>query len=139
MPDRLKIETAIATGETENLDGITKIGDPSLFTCPDCHGTLLNIKDEALLRFRCHTGHAFTAQSLLASLNESTEDTIWSAVRTLQEGAMLLHHLAQHARDADQEDEAKKLDREAQQKLEQALLLRKGLGPRPERGRASAL
>jgi two-component system, chemotaxis family, protein-glutamate methylesterase/glutaminase len=139
MPDRLKIETAIAADEMAHLDGITKIGDPSLFTCPDCHGTLLNIKDEALLRFRCHTGHAFTAQSLLATLNESTEDAIWSAVRALQEGAMLLRHLAQHARDADQEDEAKKLDREAQDKLKQASLIRKGLAPQPERGRASAL
>jgi hypothetical protein len=51
----------------------------------------------------------FTAQSLLATLNETTEDTIWSAVRALQEGAMLLEHLAQHARDAGQVNEANSL------------------------------
>jgi two-component system chemotaxis response regulator CheB len=131
MSDRLKIETDVAADEVANLDGITKIGDPSLFTCPECHGTLLKIKDEALVRFRCHTGHAFTAHSLLATLNESTEDAIWSAVRALQEGAMLLHHLAQHARDAGQEQEAKTLDLAAQAKSARANLIHKSLRSLP--------
>jgi len=127
MHETLKIEAEIAASKTGMLGGIAKIGEPSLFTCPDCHGTLLKIKDEQLLRFRCHTGHAFGAQSMLATLNETTEDTIWSAVRALQEGAMLLEHLAQHARDAGQVNEANSLDREAQDKLERAELVRKTL------------
>jgi two-component system chemotaxis response regulator CheB len=130
MPDRSRIETEIAVDETAMPRDLAKIGDPSIFTCPECHGTLLRVRDEHLLRFRCHTGHAFTAQSLLAALNETTEDTIWSAVRTLQEGAMLLGHLAQHARDAGQVDEAIRLDREARQKLERAQLIRKTLASR---------
>src|SRR5262245_45842161 len=92
MHDRLRLEAEIAADEKAGLRDIAKIGDPSVFTCPDCHGALLRIRDEQLLRFRCHTGHAFTAQSLLGSLNESTEDAIWSTVRALQEGAMLLQH-----------------------------------------------
>jgi two-component system chemotaxis response regulator CheB len=133
MPDRLKIEAEIAAGKKTMLGDIGSIGDPSLFTCPECHGTLLKVRDEHLLRFRCHTGHAFTAQSLLASLNETTEDTIWSTVRALQEGAMLLQHLAQHARDAGQDREAANLDREAEQKLEQAELVRKSIAPSADR------
>jgi two-component system chemotaxis response regulator CheB len=129
MPDRLKIEAEIAAGERTMLGNIATIGDPSLFTCPECHGALVQIRDDQLLRFRCHTGHAFTAQSLLASLNENTEDTVWSAVRTLQEGAMLLQHLAQHSRDAGQESEADSLEREAQDKLERAELVRKTIVP----------
>ena len=127
MSDNLKIESEIAADSQSMLRGITKIGDPSIFTCPDCHGTLLRIRDESVVRFRCHTGHAFTAKSLLATLNDSTEDTIWSAVRALQEGALLLEHLAQHARDAGQNDEAKTLDHEAQIKLEQAESIRKSI------------
>src|SRR5215813_4058295 len=138
MPDRLKIEAEIAAGEKAMLGGVVKIGDSSLFTCPDCHGTLLKVRDEQLLRFRCHTGQAYTAQSLLSTLNETTEDTIWSAVRALQEGAMLLEHLAQHARDAGQVNEANSLDREAQDKLEQAELVRKTLAPQVDRERVSA-
>ena len=134
MPDRLRIEADIAA-DANMLGDLAKIGDPSIFTCPDCHGTLLKIRDEHLVRFRCHTGHAFTAQSLLATLNEATEDTIWSGVRSLQEGAMLLQHLAQHARDVGQADEASRFDREAQDKLEQADQIRKTSRPqRAERG-----
>ena len=139
MPDELRIEAEIAADErATSLGELAKIGDPSIFTCPDCHGTLLKVRDEQLLRFRCHTGHAFTAQSLLATLNHTTEDTIWSTVRALQEGAMLLGHLAQHARDAGQADEANSLDREAEEKLEQAELVRRSLAPRSERERSSA-
>jgi len=138
MPDRLRIEAQIAADQRAMLGELEKIGAPSIFTCPDCHGTLLKVREEQLLRFRCHTGHAFTAQSLLATLNEATEDTIWSAVRALQEGAMLLGHLAQHARDAGQVDEANSLDREAEEKMEQAELVRGSLAPRAERGRVFA-
>src|SRR5262245_35696605 len=133
MPDRLRIEAEIAAGHKTTIDDIATIGDPSLFTCPDCHGTLLKVRDEHLLCFRCHTGHAFTAQSLLAALNETTEDTIWSAIRALQESAMLLQHLAQHARDAGQDKEATNLDREAGQKLEKAKLVRRGVSPSGDR------
>jgi two-component system, chemotaxis family, protein-glutamate methylesterase/glutaminase len=127
MPENLKIESQIAADDRAMLRSIERIGDPSIFTCPDCHGTLLRIRDESVLRFRCHTGHAFTAKSMLAALGETTEDTIWSAVRVLQEGALLLEHFAQHARDAGQKDEAKALEQEAQSKLQQAEQIRKSI------------
>jgi len=133
MPDRLRIEAEIAAGQKTTLEDVATIGDPSLFTCPDCHGSLLKVRDEHLLRFRCHTGHAFTAESLLENLNQTTEDTIWSAVRALQEGAMLLQHFAQHARDAGQESEAASLDHEAEQKLVQAEFVRKTIVPSADR------
>lgn len=124
MPDTLKIESEVAAGNGTMLREISRIGEPSLFTCPDCHGTLLRIRDKSVMRFRCHTGHAFTANSLLTALNDVTEDIIWSAVRALQEGAMLLEHLARHARDAGQADEADALDIEAGSKLQQAETIR---------------
>jgi len=120
MPRRPNIETEVAVHAGSVLYEVPRYGDPSIFTCPDCHGTLMRIRDEHLLRFRCHTGHAFTSQSLLAALNEVTEDAVCSAVRALQEGAMLLEHLAWHARDADQPVAGGALEREAVRKLQQA-------------------
>src|SRR5437899_8216914 len=32
-------------------------GKPSQFTCPDCNGTLWEIQDAEILRFRCRVGH----------------------------------------------------------------------------------
>jgi two-component system chemotaxis response regulator CheB len=42
------------------------------------------------LRFRCHTGHAYTAASLMAAIDEGIEDALWSGVRALHEAEMLL-------------------------------------------------
>jgi two-component system, chemotaxis family, protein-glutamate methylesterase/glutaminase len=66
VPRELDIEIKIAQGHHAREVGVTQLGEPSLFTCPECHGTLLKLRDEHPLRFRCHTGHAFTADSLLS-------------------------------------------------------------------------
>jgi hypothetical protein len=57
---------------------------------------LVKLRDRHPMRFRCRTGHAFTANSLLAQQSESTEAAIWNAMRALQESSMLLTHLAEH-------------------------------------------
>lgn len=124
MPDNLKIETRILEDPEEFSREVTKIGDPSLLTCPECHGTLLKVRDQPIARFRCHTGHGFSAQYLLEGLDVETEEAIWSAVRTLQEGVMLREHLAQHAQDAGREDEAGALREAARKQLERAKTLR---------------
>jgi two-component system, chemotaxis family, protein-glutamate methylesterase/glutaminase len=99
---RKQFETELAiAGDARGAIAIEEFGTPSLFTCPECHGTLLRLRGERPLRFRCHTGHAFTADSLLAELNETTDHAIWNSVRTIQEGAMLLSHLADHWENVD--------------------------------------
>jgi two-component system chemotaxis response regulator CheB len=124
MPDRLKIETEIAMGEGSIARAVHQIGDPSGFTCPECHGALLRLRDDELMRFRCHTGHAYTAEALLASLEETSEDAIWSGVRALQERAMLLEHLSAHARQEGRDAIADELARQVQTNLERADLVR---------------
>jgi two-component system chemotaxis response regulator CheB len=77
-------------------ENVAAFGTPSMFTCPECHGTLVRLRDDRSVRFRCHTGHAFTADSLMADLHAATDGAIWNAVRTAHEGAMLLSHMADH-------------------------------------------
>jgi two-component system chemotaxis response regulator CheB len=98
MRKTLEIEAQIAKGT--NGVSVTDLGDPSIFTCPECHGTLLKLRDEPM-RYRCHTGHAFTADSLLAELTGVTEGAIWGSIRALQESSMLMTHLAHHWRAID--------------------------------------
>ncbi len=114
MPKEIEIEAAIAAGDDVALAGVKTFGEPSLFTCPDCHGTLVELRDKHPIRFRCHTGHAFTALTLREALEENSENALWSAVRTLQERAMLMAHLAKHARGADQAELAQEWEREAE-------------------------
>jgi two-component system chemotaxis response regulator CheB len=94
MADEIRIEVAVAADERLPAD-ITKLGRPSVFTCPECHGSLLRMMDGPQVRYRCHTGHAFTALSLEEELRENVEDVTWGAVRALQEHAMLLSGMAE--------------------------------------------
>ena len=64
-------------------------GPPSPFTCPDCGGTLWEIKDEGLMRYRCHVGHAFTVDSLREGMTEKIEETLWTALRAIEEAVEL--------------------------------------------------
>jgi hypothetical protein len=52
MPNQLNIESEIAADEDAMLGRLLRIGNPSLFTCSECHGTLLKIREEELVRFR---------------------------------------------------------------------------------------
>ncbi len=76
--------------------GIVDIASPSTYTCPECHGVLMSLKEGSRIRFRCHTGHAFSPESLLATINDSIENNIWSAIRSIQENVMLLNHMGDH-------------------------------------------
>jgi two-component system chemotaxis response regulator CheB len=68
-------------------------GVPSVFTCPDCGGTLWELDDEAVLRFRCRTGHAYSGKSMLSAHERHLESALWAAVRALQERRDLLHRM----------------------------------------------
>ena len=128
MDDTLKYEVRMAALSPEaDPTEILKFGEASLFTCPDCHGSLVELREQGPLRFRCHTGHAFTADSLVASLSESTEEALWSTFRALQEKIMLLRHMATHARERNDEAEAKKLLRQAHRIQTRGSLVRQAL------------
>ena len=113
VSDELAIETKIMSGGRALESGALELGQFSPFTCPECHGTLMQIRNGSLMRFRCHTGHAYTQNTLLATLDESSEDALWNALRALEEGVMLLAHLSEHARQANQPQLAASLTREA--------------------------
>ncbi|SNS01742.1 chemotaxis protein CheB [Hymenobacter mucosus] len=96
VPEDLKIEAAIAeriVGTTEEVD---KLGHPVPLTCPDCGGALWEIKHGNVLRYRCHTGHAFTANALLDKSQKSMEETLWVALRMMEERKNLLSSMATH-------------------------------------------
>jgi two-component system chemotaxis response regulator CheB len=99
MKRLLEMEVEIAKGRAGT--DLVKLGEPSLFTCPECHGALVRLRGEKPFRYRCHTGHAFSSDALLADLSEATEEAIWNAIRSLQETSMLMNHLADHWRETD--------------------------------------
>jgi two-component system chemotaxis response regulator CheB len=51
------------------------------------------IREGKILRFRCHTGHAFSSDTLLEAGSESIEACLWDAVRAVDETVLLLNRL----------------------------------------------
>lgn len=114
VPDDVNIEVNIAREQNALSAGVQRIARPSSYACPDCHGVLLRLEDAHPLRFRCHTGHAYSAASLVAAINDEIEDALWSAMRTLEEGGMLLDELAQRSDEGSRADAGAPSDLSAQ-------------------------
>jgi two-component system chemotaxis response regulator CheB len=93
---RMAIETQIAAGVNLPEKTILDLGPMTQFTCPECKGSLVGITEAGLLRFRCHTGHGFSADALLEGLTETTSALIWQTTRSFQEASMLLNHIGRH-------------------------------------------
>jgi two-component system chemotaxis response regulator CheB len=70
---------------------------PSQFTCPECHGSLWEVKDGTLVRYRCRTGHAFSPETLASEQTHSIEEALFTALRALEEHASLLRRLHRQA------------------------------------------
>jgi two-component system chemotaxis response regulator CheB len=98
MPEKLDIEHDFAEMEGPPEEAMNKLGTPSVYACPECHGVLWEVTNSELLRFRCRVGHAYTAESLLADHDESLESALWVALRALEESASLSRRLANNAR-----------------------------------------
>lgn len=77
--------------------GVMNLGKVSPYTCPDCHGVLMQIEEGTIVRFRCHTGHAFSLKTLLAEINDAIDNGLWATLRAVEERVMLLRQMEQLA------------------------------------------
>ena len=96
VPTIMDSEVGIALGDNGRMREIMDLGGFTPYTCPECHGVLLEIPEDRIVRFRCHTGHAFTLSHLLSELTRKNEDSLMSALRSLEETEALLVHAAEH-------------------------------------------
>jgi two-component system chemotaxis response regulator CheB len=93
-PTWIDIENRIIA-EDSDMDDLEQIGKLSSLTCPECNGALWEIKALGPSRYRCHTGHAFTAKVLAGLQGEAVEDALWGAIRALHEQERLFSKLAE--------------------------------------------
>lgn len=126
VPQWVAVENRFARG-VGNMEQLEKIATPSTFTCPECQGTLWELHGRKPQRFRCHTGHSFTAQTLGELQHEKAEDAIWAAVRALQEKEKLYLNLAAKAQAWLYPGTASEYAAKARQAGEQAEMLKRAL------------
>ncbi|MFN2449033.1 MAG: chemotaxis protein CheB [Candidatus Baltobacteraceae bacterium] len=71
-------------------------GRPSVFTCPDCGGTLWEQR-EGQMHFRCRTGHSYSPETMASLQRDEIERALFSAMRALQERGDMLARISERA------------------------------------------
>jgi two-component system chemotaxis response regulator CheB len=89
-------------------------GEVSMFSCPECGGALWQVDEPKIVRFRCHVGHAYNGETLLAEQTECLEAALWTAVRTFREKAVLSRQLANRDREVGDVNAAARFDESAE-------------------------
>ncbi len=95
LPEEIQNEAQIAERVIGAPSRMNQVGEQTFVSCPSCGGRLWELHGAPQGRFRCHVGHVFNIDSLLNSQKEAYEDTLWVALRILEER---YHLLEQHAR-----------------------------------------
>jgi two-component system chemotaxis response regulator CheB len=114
-------------GSKEMIASVQKLGKVSTLTCPECHGALWEINDPNVLRFRCHVGHAYSAESLLSGQDTGLELALWSALRALEEKLLLAQRTFERAKASNLGKAAAQLERRAAEAEHQANIIRQVL------------
>lgn len=94
----LKMDVGIARNKDAIKNGVMEFGEKSSLSCPECHGALQEFHEGKLIRYRCHTGHAYTLEALLSSVGENIERNMWQAMRGMEENIILLDNMARQFR-----------------------------------------
>jgi two-component system chemotaxis response regulator CheB len=126
MPQDAREADVAELGDASLLTGDLPV-PPSGFTCPECGGALWELRAGELLKFRCHVGHAYSADALVAEQTRDLEASLWTALRALEESAGLRRRMAQRARRGTWPTIAEDYERQAEDAEARAALIRRTL------------
>jgi two-component system chemotaxis response regulator CheB len=118
-------EVAVVRATISEIERGNHNGSVTMFTCPDCGGVLWELGENEVLRFRCHVGHAYSADALNVEHGELLEDALWNAVRVLEESASLARRLAHRADTAGQKVSAQHFEARAEAQEQRADVVRR--------------
>jgi two-component system chemotaxis response regulator CheB len=123
----IEMEIDMAELEENAMNEEDHPGTPSVYGCPECGGTLWEIQEGELIRYRCRIGHAYSAQTLLAEQSEALEEALWVALRALEESASLSTRMAQRAQERGSQRSAQQFEEQAAAAYERAEIVRRAL------------
>lgn len=90
VPGDVRTEAEIAERVLSDVEQVNGLGDQVPYNCPNCGGVLWEMDASKVKRYRCHTGHSFTEETLLASQSEKIEEMLWISLRMFEERKNLL-------------------------------------------------
>ena len=97
VPETLRFQVDIAKNGHSGMKEMDKIGRRSVLSCPDCGGVMWEIDEGDLVRYRCHVGHAYTAEVMSLALDQSLRHALSSAHRGYQERVALMKRMHESA------------------------------------------
>jgi two-component system, chemotaxis family, protein-glutamate methylesterase/glutaminase len=100
VPDSIKYEVEVAKSGQASMSKLDRIGRRSVLACPDCHGVMWEIDEGELVRYRCHVGHAYTAELMSLALDENLTRALGSALRAFDERIALADRLSRQANES---------------------------------------
>ncbi len=124
VPCTLKYEVQVARTGQGSMEEMDRIGRRSVLTCPDCDGVMWEIDEGDLVRYRCHIGHAYTAELMALALDENLRRALGSALRTIEERVALMEKLRRQAVASRSPLVSKTWDQMASELEEQAQVIR---------------
>ncbi len=98
IPENLEAEVKISIRSQSDIDLQNELGNQVPYICPECSGPLWEMKEKRQKRYRCHTGHAYSLKNLAAGQEEALEESLWAALRTLEEKARTLKTISKEAK-----------------------------------------
>ncbi|HEU0014441.1 MAG TPA: chemotaxis protein CheB [Longimicrobium sp.] len=117
-------EADVAEMRPEALFVDERPGEPSGFTCPECHGAVWETEDDGVLRFRCRVGHAYSPENMVADQGRDVEAALWIAFRALRERSALCRRVYERMSGRGQDTLAARYRDEAADAERKAVLLR---------------
>lgn len=94
IPEDVKTEARIAERVLSDVAQVNSLGTLVPYNCPNCGGTLWEMEKAEVQRFRCHTGHSYTAATLFSTQTEKIEETLWICLRMFEERRNLLRGMS---------------------------------------------
>jgi two-component system chemotaxis response regulator CheB len=126
-PAALEAEVEIARSGNTSMSTMDRIGRRSVLTCPDCNGVMWEIDEGDVVRYRCHVGHAYTAELMSLALDEGLRRALGSAARALDEGIALCGKLQRQSSEAGHRLLAATWTRKLREAEEEAKVLRESI------------
>jgi two-component system chemotaxis response regulator CheB len=127
-------ESELVRQDIAELEAGQKTNQPTFMVCPECGGSLWELRDGAFKKFQCRVGHRYSLQAALAEHRQQVERVLWVALRTLEEHASLTREVAHMSRQNGEGSTAEQFEREAQNiqtKSNQIKEMISGVEPQP--------
>jgi two-component system chemotaxis response regulator CheB len=92
------LDAEVAMSDLKPLTTEDLPATPAGYGCPACGGSLFEMSDRPVPRYRCRVGHAWSPESLLEEQGAALESALWMALRSLEEKASLNRRMAESSR-----------------------------------------